>query len=102
MGLPRAERVKLDFTKELFNTFLTELKQYETVIEGDEKTDITRLINNIAKYTYFDTDNDGTEYAIMRLFSSEASKVIYMLSFVASIAVEVDTDYYAQMRAAKE
>jgi hypothetical protein len=102
MGFSRAERVKLDFTKELFNTIVAELKQYEKVTEDDEKADVTRLINNIAKYTYFDTDTDGTEYAIMRLFSTEASRIIYMLSLVASIVVEIDTDYYSQMRAAKE
>lgn len=95
----KTEKVRLDYTKELFNTLVTELKIYVKIMKEDDCDDAVRVLKVIEKHTAFDTDESGTDFAVIRLYSSEASRLIYILAIMASVDVEVDMDYYSQIKA---
>ena len=97
----RSERVKLDYTKELFNTLVTELKTYIKIMGETDCDDAVRVLRTIEKHTVFDTDESGADFAVIRLYSSEASSLIYILAIMASIDVDADTDYYTLIREGK-
>ncbi len=103
MGLMRSEKIKLDYTKELFNTLIAEIKQYIKIVGDDCDEREKRVLDNILKYARLESEKDGEEYAVIQLFATEASILVTMLVFVGSIDVDNDkTDYYAQLKSERE
>lgn len=99
MRIGSGERVKIDFRKDLYNHMIEELMEYAKVMKGKSSADeANRLINVIEKYVYLGTDRDGTEYAVIRLFPSDASSLIGILAMVATSAIGEPKDYYAQLK----
>ena len=105
MRIGSGERVKLDFRKDLYNHMIEELKDYSSIMKGKGSADeANHLIDVIEKYVYLGTDRDGTEYAVIRLFPSDASSLIGILAMVATSAIGEPADYYEllkNIRAAK-
>ena len=99
MRIGNGERVKLDFRKDLYNHMIEELMEYAKVMKGKSSADeANRLISVIEKYVYLGTDRDGTEYAVIRLFPSDASSLIGILAMAATTAIGEPKDYYAQLK----
>ena len=99
MRIGSGERVKIDFRKDLYNHMIEELMEYARVMKAKSSADeANRLIDIIEKYVYLGTDRDGTEYAFIRLFPSDASSLIGILAMVATSAIGEPADYYAQLK----
>ena len=99
MRIGSGERVKLDFRKDLYNHMIEELMEYAKVMKGKSSADeANRLINVIEKYVYLGTEKDGTEYAVIRLFPSDAGSLIGILAMVATSAIGEPADYYERLK----
>lgn len=99
MRIGSGERVKIDFRKDLYNHMIEELMEYAKVMKGKSSADeANRLINVIEKYVYLGTEKDGTEYAVIRLFPSDAGSLIGILATVATSAIGEPADYYERLK----
>lgn len=78
---------------------IEELMGFASVMKGKGSADeANRIISVIEKYVYLGTDRDGTEYAVIRLFPSDASSLIGILAMVATSAIGEPKDYYTQLK----
>ena len=95
--------VKIDFRNDLYNHMIGELRNYADVMKDkDSGRTAEKLISTIKKYVQLGTDEYGTEFAVMRLFPSDASDLISILAIVASTAIDTPEDYYGRLKKLRE
>ena len=95
--------VIIDFRNDLYNHMIGELKNYADVMEDkDSEKTAEKLISIIEKYVQLGTDEDGTEFAVMKFFPGEASDLISVLAIVASIAIDTPEDHYGRLKKLRE
>ena len=100
MKIGTGARVKLDFTNDLYDHMIEEIKEYTRIMDDPETSKVTeKLLASIERYAKLGTDEDGTEYAIIQMFPSDASELIGILARVASTTVDVPDSHYKRLKA---
>ena len=95
--------VIIDFRNDLYNHMIGELKSYADLMKDkDSGRTAEKLISIIEKYVQLGTDEDGTEFAVMRFFPSDASDLISILAIVASTAIDTPEDHYERLKKQRE
>ena len=99
MRIGNGAKVKLDFTNDLYDHMIEEIKEYIRIMDDSETSKVTeKLLTSIERYAKLGTDEDGTEYAIIQLFPSDASELISILAMVASTTVDVPDSHYERLK----
>lgn len=92
-------RVRIDFRNDLYNHMIGEIKHYAEVMnDKDSGKDAKNLIRTIEKHVQLGTEDDGTEFAIIRLFPSDVSKLVGILAIVASTSIDIPDDHYSRLK----
>ncbi len=100
MRIGTGAKVKLDFTNDLYDHMIEEIKEYIRIMDDPETSKVTeKLLAVIERYAKLGTDEDGIEYAIIPLFPSDASELISILAMVASTTVDVTDSHYERLKA---
>ena len=100
MKIGTGAKVKLDFTNDLYDHMIEEIKEYARIMDDPETSKVTeKLLTSIERYTKLGTDEDGTEYTIIHLFPGDASELIGILAMVASTTVDVTDSHYKRLKA---
>lgn len=100
MRIGNGAKIKLDFTNDLYDHMIEEIKEYTRIMDDPDTSKVTeRLLTSIERYARLGTEDDGTEYAIIQLFPSDASELISILAMVASTTVDVPDSHYERLRA---
>ena len=100
MRIGAGAKVKLDFTNDLYDHMIEEIKEYTRIMDDPETSKVTeRLLTSIERYAKLGTEDDGTEYAIIHLFPSDASELNSILAMVASTTVDVTDSHYKLLKA---
>ncbi len=99
MRIGNGAKVKLDFTNDLYDHMIEEIKEYTCIMDDPETSKVTeKLLAAIERYAKLGTDEDGIEYAIIQLFPSDASELISILAMVASTTVDVPDSHYERLK----
>lgn len=100
MRIGSGARVKIDITNDLYDHMIEEIKEYERIMDdpGTNRT-VEKLLDSIERYARLGTEADGTEYAVIQLFPSDASELISILAIFASTSVDSADSHYERLKA---
>lgn len=100
MRIGNGAKVKLDFTNDLYDHMIEEIKEYTRIMDDPETSKVTeKLLTSIERYAKLGTEDDGTEYVIIQLSPSDAAELIGILTMVASTTVDVTDSHYERLKA---